>query len=215
MAKIITIAQRKGGAGKTTLTCQLAIAFAAQGFRLRLLDTDDQASLTMWAKQRAARDHQPGLICSDAAGFRFTSALAEARRSADLVLIDTPPLIDASVKRTCAASDLILAPLQLSPLDLDATLPTARLAGSLRKDILFIINRAPPRARIADMIRAQLHASKLPVAQSELGNRAAFTESLAAGRGALETDPHGSASQEIRALADEIAGMLAITANAA
>ena len=37
---VITIAQRKGGAGKTTLAAQLAIAWVRYGARVALLDID-------------------------------------------------------------------------------------------------------------------------------------------------------------------------------
>jgi chromosome partitioning protein len=47
-AKVITVAQQKGGAGKTTLTAQLAVAFAGDGQRVALIDIDPQASLAQW-----------------------------------------------------------------------------------------------------------------------------------------------------------------------
>ena len=53
--RVITIAQRKGGAGKTTLAAQLAIALARQGAKLALLDIDPQASLAAWVALRRAR----------------------------------------------------------------------------------------------------------------------------------------------------------------
>src|SRR5260370_28053946 len=52
---VITIAQRKGGAGKTTLAAQLAIAWARQGARVAVLDIDPQGSLAAWIDLRRAR----------------------------------------------------------------------------------------------------------------------------------------------------------------
>jgi chromosome partitioning protein len=40
---VITIAQRKGGAGKTTLATQLTVAWARCGARVAALDIDPQA----------------------------------------------------------------------------------------------------------------------------------------------------------------------------
>jgi chromosome partitioning protein len=45
---VITIAQQKGGAGKTTLAAHLAIAWAGQGRRVALVDIDPQGSLAAW-----------------------------------------------------------------------------------------------------------------------------------------------------------------------
>lgn len=54
MARIITIAQHKGGAGKTTLAVNLAIAFARDGNRIAILGTDPQGSLGHWFMTRHA-----------------------------------------------------------------------------------------------------------------------------------------------------------------
>ena len=52
---MITIAQRKGGAGKTTLAAQLAVAWARQGAKVAVLDIDPQASLATWVGLRRER----------------------------------------------------------------------------------------------------------------------------------------------------------------
>ncbi|MFX9185100.1 ParA family protein, partial [Acinetobacter baumannii] len=43
-ARIVTIAQQQGGAGKTSLTAHLAAAFAGLGHRVALIDIDPQGS---------------------------------------------------------------------------------------------------------------------------------------------------------------------------
>ena len=43
---VVTICQRKGGNGKSTLTLNLAAAFAQQGRKVLLVDTDDQKNTT-------------------------------------------------------------------------------------------------------------------------------------------------------------------------
>ena len=52
MGHIITIAQQKGGSGKTTLTANLAVSLIKQGLEVALLDTDPQGSLGRWSLVR-------------------------------------------------------------------------------------------------------------------------------------------------------------------
>ena len=44
--RIYTVAQQKGGAGKTTLAAHLAIAWSEAGLRVAVVDIDPQGSLT-------------------------------------------------------------------------------------------------------------------------------------------------------------------------
>jgi chromosome partitioning protein len=206
MTLVITIAQRKGGAGKSTLACQLAATFAARGLAVAGIDLDEQQSFAHWSRMRAGRTGVTPVDVFASASFALSSKLERAADGADLVIIDTPPSINNVVSRAARQADFILAPLQLSPLDLEASLPTAKLIGASRTPALFVINRAPPRARIADQIRQLIREHHLPVAASELGNRAAFAESLARGMGVVETEPSGIAAREITALADEVLG---------
>jgi chromosome partitioning protein len=62
--RVITIAQQKGGAGKTTLAAHLAIAWAGEGRSVALLDIDPQGSLATWHRLRGDRfgTGKPGSI---------------------------------------------------------------------------------------------------------------------------------------------------------
>lgn len=51
MAVIFTIANRKGGVGKTTLATNLAVALSNKG-KLLLVDADEQRSAFQWNEHR-------------------------------------------------------------------------------------------------------------------------------------------------------------------
>ena len=205
MALVITIAQRKGGAGKTTLACQLAAALAQDGARVVGVDMDEQASFSSWLENRpddAAPMEMVG--ARSAAGRTASGLLIGAKRGADYVIVDTPPSTHYSVKSAIREADIVLTPIQLSPIDLEATYPTAQLIGDANARALFVINRAPPRAKIADRIRDESLKSGLPLARAELGNRAVYAESFAAGLGVTEFAPSSKAAHELTALLHEV-----------
>lgn len=207
MAFVITVAQRKGGAGKTTLAAHLSAALAGRGFAVAAIDLDEQQSFTAWARRRLRQAGAAPVALDEEMRFSLGYRLAKLQDRADVVIIDTPPSAGRDVAGAMRAADLILAPMQLSPLDLDASLPTARMIGASLKPGLFVVNRAPPRARIADLIREKMVESRLPLARAEIGGRAVFAESLAAGLTAGETDPSGAGAREIDRLTDQVADL--------
>ncbi len=50
--RAFTVAQQKGGSGKTTLAAHLAVAFTRGGKSVAVLDTDPQGSLGEWFDER-------------------------------------------------------------------------------------------------------------------------------------------------------------------
>ncbi len=207
MAIVIAVAQQKGGAGKTTLAANLAVALAP-GRRLALLDADPQRSLAHWQRLRAAnREAAAAFDFLEVAGWRLGIELERIARQHDLVLIDTPPEIDTDARQAVRAASLVLVPLQPSPPDLWAAEGTLRLAASERRPARLVLNRAPAGSRLRAAIESEIAARGLPVLASVLGNRAAFASAFACGLSVLEAAPRSPAAAEMAALAAEIAAL--------
>src|SRR5690242_7381521 len=119
-AKIITIAQQKGGAGKTTIAAQLAVAYAAAGKRVGMVDIDPQGSLAMWFEVRKAlvAENGAGVTFVQASGWRLSNELDRLNRDLDLILVDSPPHAETDVRIAVRAADMIMVPMQPSPMDL-------------------------------------------------------------------------------------------------
>ena len=205
MAKVITVAQQKGGAGKTSLVLHLAVAWAAGRRRVAVIDTDPQQSLSAWFAQRQARiGDQPRLMHRAAEGWKTASEIDRVRRDVDVVLVDTPPHAETAARTAIRPADLVIVPMQPTPMDLWATRQTLAMAADECVPALLVLNRVPPRSRMADDIRAELADEDVPVTRCALGNRQLFASSLTAGQGVSEASRRSRAAEEISALANEL-----------
>lgn len=209
MPVAITIAQQKGGAGKTTLAAQLGVVWQRAGFRVALVDIDPQGSLMAWHRERRTRiADDDGLQCVGLPGWKLAGALERLRRAVDLVIIDSPPHAETDARVAIRAADVVVVPVQPSPMDLWATRPTLELARKEKVPAFLVFNRMPPRGRLPDAIRRKIEEDGLPLAQSVIGNRVAFAASMMEGKGVVETAPRDAAAQEVFGLADELLTLL-------
>ena len=202
--KVLTMAQQKGGAGKTTLVAQLAVAFAARGSSVALVDIDPQGSLTRWFKVREAAGKAGRMSLTAVTGWRAQAAVEKLKSSNDLVLVDSAPHAEIEAKIAVRVADLIVVPVQPSPLDLWATEPTLALARAEKRKVLIVINRDQTRMKLAGALTAQIAALGVDIAEATIGNRTAFAASMMEGLGVVEAGAKTKAALEIFALADEI-----------
>lgn len=211
-AKAITVAQQKGGAGKSTITAQLAVAYALAGKRVGVVDIDPQGSLAMWFEVRKMLVDQDGagITFLQASGWRLSTELDRMKRDLDIILIDSPPHAETDVRIAVRAADLILVPMQPTPLDLWATQPTLDLAKKEKSAAIVVFNRTPPKGKLVDAVKAKILQAELPVAETVLGNRVAFAASMMEGKGVVESNPRHTATKEIKALAAEIGAKLGL-----
>ncbi len=205
MAIVVTVAQQKGGTGKTTLTANLAAALAV-GRRVAVLDIDPQGSLTRWHALRPPT--AAPLTFSNVAGWRLTAELDRLRRDHDIVLMDSPPHIDTEARLAVRGASLVLIPVQPSPPDVWAAEGTLKLAAAEKRRAAIVLNRVPAASRQKDLVVGQLTAAGLPLLRATIGNRTGFVDAFAAGLGVTESAPRSSAAQEVRALMAELMELL-------
>ena len=197
MAKVITIAQQKGGAGKTTLALHLAVAWAAQ-HKVAAVDIDPQGSLIRWDKLREGR-MWPRII--GLGGWRLAAETERLARDHDIVVIDSPPHAETDAKLAVRAASLVVVPLQPSIMDLWATEATLQLAKQERRKAVIVLNRVPPRSKAAEEVARQAESFGVPILEERIGNRAPLQASLLSGHGITEAQPNSVAAHEILAVA--------------
>lgn len=201
MAFVIAVAQRKGGAGKSTIAANLAAAYAEDGARVALLDIDPQRSLARWDEVRGRSAKARPLHFEAPSGWRLPGILDRLRRETDVVLLDTAPHDDGDARTAIRAADLVLVPLQPSAADLWSMDATLDLAKKESRQVALVLNRAPASGRLLDQVHAAIRERDLPLVGAALGNRTAFAQAFMAGLGAVEAAPKGVAAAEARALA--------------
>ncbi|MCV6596636.1 MAG: ParA family protein [Mangrovicoccus sp.] len=205
----ITVAQQKGGSGKTTLAANLAVEYLSRGHSVAVLDTDPQGSLGRWfMTRREAMGEAAGLDFATASAWGVSYELEKLRKSNEIVIIDTPPKIDSDLKPTLRASNLVLVPVASSHVDLWATESILDMAQREDRKTLLVLNRAASRAKLTSEVSEQLDGLPGARASTVIGSRVIYAEVLGQGKAVGEKAAKGPAAAEISALADEIADVL-------
>lgn len=192
------------------MAAQLAVAYAKSGMKVGLIDIDPQGSLAMWHEVRKSlvAPDGGGISFIQASGWRLSTEIDRMGRLVDLVLVDSPPHAETDVRIAVRAADLIMVPMQPSPMDLWATQPTLDMARKEKSRALVVFNRTPPKGKLVDAVRKKIIEAEMPVANTVLGNRVCFAASIMEGKGVVESNPRHTATKEIKALADEILSIL-------
>lgn len=207
MGHILTVAQQKGGSGKTTLAANLAVAMRARGLTVALIDTDPQGSLGRWFLERLERvGIDDGLDFSTSSAWGASYESEKLARRFDMVIIDTPPKIDSDLRPALRSASLVLVPVASSHVDLWATEGVLDLARRERRAAVIVLNRARAHTRLGAEVAAGAGELGAELAEMRLANRVAYAEALGQGRGVSESA--GPARDEIFALTDEVLTML-------
>ncbi len=203
MGKIVTFAQQKGGSGKTTLAINLACAALSEGRAVAVLDTDPQGSLGQWFMRRRERG-DPGVTFATASAWGVSYECEKLAGAHDLVVVDTPPKVDADLRPALRASDLVIVPLATSHLDLWATESVLDLASRERRDAIIVLNRVPSNTRMAAEVTSAIEAMGAPRTKAVIGNRVIFAQATGNGSSAVEAERRGKGAAEISALWQEV-----------
>ena len=195
---VITVASRKGGAGKTTLCAHLAGLAHAQGHRVMAIDGDPQGSFALCNRLRGAAALP---FTTAERGIDRALALAQVAGT-DYVFIDTSPTMWVVVQEAIRAATLLLIPARPGFLDLDAVRETVKCARERNRPYAVVLNACPVKrdereAPAVAMARAYLDREGIPVFAGQVSHRAAFTLTLASGASANETDGSSLAAAEI------------------
>ncbi len=174
-ARVIVIANEKGGSGKSTIAMHLAVALIKAGQRVATIDLDTrQRSFTSyienrraWAQHNSLALEIPDHICPDvgadpatedeaAACKVFTDAAETLSGGYDFVVIDTPGHNNYLMRRAHFAADILITPLNDSFVDFDVlgTIDPVTLGVSGIGHYAQMVDDARRQRQLADSVTA-------------------------------------------------------------
>ena len=203
---VIAIVNQKGGTGKTTLSINLASAFA-ESYPTLLLDADPQGSALDWADSRSAP--QMNLDARELPPGNLSRELRSLSQSYDWIIIDGPPGIGRTSAEAVRIADIVLIPTKPSPFDVwasadivEAVKARQQTTGGIPK-AFFVITMARPRTRLVGQVDAALAEYGLSALSARTTERVAYPMSAIEGKSVLDSRDR-NAQQEILAMRDEI-----------
>ncbi|MBI3480824.1 MAG: AAA family ATPase [Nitrosomonadales bacterium] len=170
--RTILVINSKGGAGKTTVSTNLAGYYAKQKSRTAILDCDPQGSSLQWLQQRPA--HIESIHGANAAPPKGAAPLSSIKtwipQNTETLIIDAPAGVKGlQLQELVRRSTFILIPVAPSPIDIHATTDFVKdlfLIGGARNSkakIAIVANRVRNSSPVYEPLERFLTALKLPL----------------------------------------------------
>jgi len=214
MAKIIGVIQVKGGAGRSTVSTNLAGELSKQG-KTVLIDCDmPQGTSASWYAVRQQKGKEGDLVADTAATHKELVNKVEQHQDADFIVLDSPPRIAELTRTILILADLCLIPVGASTAEIWATgdiLTLIEEAKQVKKvNARMIWTRYRPNTRLAQSLTG-LAAQELGLVAlgTSLGMRVVYMEALGEGLTVAEmADPN--AKIESKFLVKEVLSLLKV-----
>lgn len=161
MTVIFTVANRKGGVGKTMLATNLAVALSNKGKTL-LVDTDEQGSADAWNKHRTSKLYAVNVFDG------LIDALEPIYQDYDFILIDVAGRDSKMLREALLICDKLVVPTQASLLDLEVIPYFYQKVQEVKKDntdlqAYAVINKAPTNPKNNEIAEAKAYLADYPI----------------------------------------------------
>lgn len=201
---VIGVLNTKGGAGKTTLTCNLSVRAAEDG-ATAVCDLDPQSSYSDWYRRRGSPKNPMLLVGEE----RASDAVEKLQLASpyQYVFLDGPPSSLLVTEDAVKSSTLVIIPMRASGFDLGATRDCITLCQDHNVPYLVVLNdKNRGDEKLIETARSTLFSWKVPIAETAIAHRVPFVNAITTGKTGAEKDKR--AAEEIDALWKEIKAAL-------
>lgn len=218
---VITFANTKGGAGKTTAALILATELARGGARVTILDADPQHWISHW---HDISGKVPNVdVISYVTMASIQTHINENRAKTDYFIIDLAGARNTLMATAIGLSDHVMIPIQGCAMDAKGGAQVLELLGYLEEKAGIRINHSVVLTRVNSMVTTRalavvkdlLARRSVPVLDTPIIERAAFRDIFDCG-GTLQTMDPGRVSnlekacENARAFGDEVRKLVPI-----
>ncbi|MTI44477.1 chromosome partitioning protein [Roseibium hamelinense] len=192
---VISYANAKGGAGKTTAALLLATEIAQRGQSVIVFDADPQKWISKWADLGNRSD---GIsVVSVVSPSSIAEQITDARDQADYVIVDLEGTENLIVANALSVSDLVVVPIQGSSMDARGGARILTLISKLEKIVRHDIKHcvvltrtnAAVTTRAMKAVQDFLCVNGIDVLYTPIVERAAYRDLFEFGGGLADQDP--------------------------
>jgi chromosome partitioning protein len=203
---VIALVGNKGGAGKTTLSVNMAAGLARYA-KTAIVDADPQGSSVHWHANSEAERVTPVFPAEP----ELLDQIENIKARFAYIIADCPPSVHApQTDAILKTADIVMVPVQPSPVDLWATVHIEQAIADARQinpalHAMLVINQLESRSTLSQLIREALAEIEVPVANTAVRKRAVYKASALEGRTVFDMGRRGAdAAEELDQLIKEV-----------
>ncbi|WP_085787596.1 ParA family protein [Ketogulonicigenium robustum] len=216
---VISFANPKGGAGKTTSALILATQLSEGGASVTIIDADPERWISQWASLPGKPENIS--IVSGVTEDGIVDQIEAASGTSQFVIVDLEGTASLMVANAIGMSDLVLIPIQGSSMDARGGAKTIRLISNQAKMarraiphcVVLTRTSAAVRSRALKNVHEQLMSGGIDICETSIVERAAYRDLFDYGGTLSDLDPSqvsnvDKAIENARQFAGEVVGKL-------